>query len=118
MLFPLQYHHQAHQAQHDGLQPWVLREHDCHVSHARHIAKDVSYNVPVAVEVFLARRIELRVVRGVVVALGQEPERLVPAHRQHPLPTRPPTLPTHPPPNVLMTRCTMGISLPLTLYTT
>lgn len=52
----------------------MLAEHDRDVSHAGHEAYHVSKNIGGAIEVALSARVQLRVIRGVVVALRKQME--------------------------------------------
>lgn len=130
-LLPLQHDRQAHQAQHDRLQPRVLAEQDRHVADPRDEAEDAADDVLFAVQEGLAACVELRVVGDVVVAFGEQTEGVwsarVLAHAsvlllglaQEESPSNVAgNQKTHPPPNLLTTRCTIGMSLPRTLYTT
>lgn len=69
--FPLQHHHQAHDAQHDSLEPRVFAQHDSHIANKWDIGDDAADDV-LALDVVLAPGVEFRVVCGVVVAFRQE----------------------------------------------
>jgi len=71
-LFPLQYHHHAHQPQHDLFQPWVFAQQDCDISNERNEAHDTSYDVFFAVQERLAGRVEFGVVCDVVVTFSKQ----------------------------------------------
>jgi hypothetical protein len=133
--FPLQHHHHTHESQHYLLQPWVFAQQDCDVSDERDEANHAAHNIFFAVQERLAGRVEFGVVCEVVVALGKEAESSFAATRlarstycMHLTSSgsistemsriRQTRKSTHPPPYLLITRCTIGMSLPLTLYTT
>lgn len=72
LLFPLQNHHQPHNPQQHGLQPGMLAQHDRNVSHRGDVPAHAANQILLPVEVVLAARVELRVVGDVVVALCEE----------------------------------------------
>lgn len=82
LLFSLQHDQQAHDTQHDRLQPGVLAQHDGDVADEGHVADDAADDVA-ALEVVLAAGVELRVVGGVVVALGEQLRVLAVAELAH-----------------------------------
>lgn len=81
LSFSLQYHHHTHQPQHDLLQPWVLAQQDCDVSHERNEADNASHDIFFAVEEGLAGGIEFGVVGDVVVTLREEAKRCFAAQK-------------------------------------
>lgn len=70
-LFSLQHGKQTHDTEHNGLEPWVFRKQDGYVSHKRYVSHDATDNV-LALEIVLATGVQLHVVGGVVVTLGEE----------------------------------------------
>lgn len=70
-LLSLQYHQYTHQSQHDRLQPRMLRQHNRDISHKRNVAHHAADNV-LSGQVILSRRIQARIVSGIVVALRQQ----------------------------------------------
>ena len=134
--FPLQDNHQTHHSQHDLLQPRVFAQEDSNIADKGNEADYASDHILLAVQEGLALSVELGIVCKVVVTLGEKAKRgfagaklayalemhisLVPLRSS--LSVRYPPLKgkwaTHSPPYLLTTRCTMGMSLPFTLYTT
>jgi hypothetical protein len=70
-LFALQYDRQPHNAQHHGLQPGMLAQHDRHVANTWDISSDAADDVLFAVEITLPSSIQLRIVCDVIVAFRQ-----------------------------------------------
>ena len=89
VLFSLQNHHRAHQAQHDSFEPWMLAQEDCDIADERCIGPNAADDVGRSVKKVLVSSIQLDVVAVVVVSFGQQLQRLVPGSRsarrnQHP----------------------------------
>ena len=128
MLLPLEDHRQAHERQHYSLEPRVLGQQNSNITHEGNVADHTTHNIGLAVQEVLATRVEFSIVCCVVVAFGQELEGRcfgtvvlrvsISLFRTLMGMTRLETTYPLPPPNLLTTLCTMGISLPLTLYTT
>jgi hypothetical protein len=70
--FSLQYHHNAHDSQHHRLQPWVLAEHDGHVTHSGDVSSYTANDVFFLGQVALAACVKFCVVCDIVVAFCEE----------------------------------------------
>lgn len=74
VLFPLQYHHQAHYPQHDLLHPRMLAQKNRDVSHKGNEADYAANDVFLAVQEGLALCVEFGVVCEIVVTLCEQTE--------------------------------------------
>lgn len=137
-LFPLQYDHQPHQPQCHRLQPRMLREHDRNISNKRNVSHNTANHIISSIQIILAPSVQFRIISRIIISLGQQFKRLrslfLVSNPKFSLSPNPHSFvgrratyalvsfttcccPLPPPPNRLTTLCTIGISLPLTLYT-
>ncbi len=70
--FSLQHHRQSHETQHRCLQPWVLAQQDRDIADKGHVAHHAADDVLGPIQIALSSRVELGIVRSVVVAFRQE----------------------------------------------
>jgi hypothetical protein len=77
-LLPLQNHQQPHNTQHNALQPRMLTEQNGDISHKRDITNHAPNHLLLPVQIELVARVQLSVIRVVVVALGEQVERRSP----------------------------------------
>jgi hypothetical protein len=75
LLLSLEDHRQAHEGQHDSLEPRVFSQQNSNITHKRNVAHHTTHDIFFAVQEILASSVEFGIVCCVVVAFCEELER-------------------------------------------